>query len=109
MVGFAAKPRLARQMLQRAFEAGMSDRWMTGDVIYSSEHQFRHFPETRYMADALGIATTRCTRIPPTRGRTGCPADLTASWCKWRRGLKLLSPRYDRIAIDFSLSQRACP
>jgi SRSO17 transposase len=33
-VGFATKPELARQMLERAFAAGVPCRWVTGDSIY---------------------------------------------------------------------------
>ena len=56
-VGFATKPMLARQMLQRAFDAGVPARWVTGDAVYGSDSHFRHFLESRHMAYVLGVTS----------------------------------------------------
>jgi SRSO17 transposase len=56
-VGFATKPKLARQMLQRALEAGVPVRWVTGDSVYGSDSQLRHFLESRQLAYVLGVTS----------------------------------------------------
>ena len=66
-VGFATKPMLVRQMLQRALDAGVPARWVTGDSVYGSDSQFRHFLESRQMAYVLGI-TSNYTLRPYTAG-----------------------------------------
>jgi SRSO17 transposase len=38
---FATKPRLGRQMLARAFTAGVPCRWVTGDSVYGSDYALR--------------------------------------------------------------------
>src|SRR5215212_3475065 len=38
---FATKPRLGRQMLARAFAAGVPCRWVTGDSVYGSDYALR--------------------------------------------------------------------
>ena len=38
---FATKPQLARQMLTRAFAAGTSAQWTTGDSVYSDDRRLR--------------------------------------------------------------------
>jgi SRSO17 transposase len=56
-VGFATKPMLARQMLQRAFDVGVPARWVTGDSVCGSDSHFRHFLESRHMAYVLGVTS----------------------------------------------------
>src|SRR5215831_9495509 len=46
-VSFATKPMLARRMLERALDADVPARWVTGDSVYGSDSQFRHFLESR--------------------------------------------------------------
>src|SRR5215204_4759230 len=38
---FATKPELARQMLERAFEAGLILAWLTGDSVYGDNRALR--------------------------------------------------------------------
>jgi SRSO17 transposase len=42
-VRFATKPELARQMLARAFAAGVPAAWVSGDEIYGDDGAFRHW------------------------------------------------------------------
>ena len=42
---FATKPRLARAMLERAFEAGVPAAWVTGDEVYGSDGGLRRWLE----------------------------------------------------------------
>jgi SRSO17 transposase len=52
---FATKPQLARQMLARAFAAGVPARWVAGDCIYSAE-DLRRWLEAE--GHAYGLAVT---------------------------------------------------
>ena len=38
---FATKPQLGRQMLERAFAAGVRCRWVTGDSVYGADYALR--------------------------------------------------------------------
>ena len=42
-IGFAAKPRLARQILERAFAAGVPAAWVTADEIYGDATELRQW------------------------------------------------------------------
>jgi SRSO17 transposase len=42
---FATKPALARQMLQRALDGGVSLAYVTGDSVYGDDHQLRSWLE----------------------------------------------------------------
>jgi len=44
-VAFATKPTLARQMLERAFAAGVPAAWVTGDAIYGNDTDLRRWLE----------------------------------------------------------------
>jgi SRSO17 transposase len=44
-VTFATKPELAKQMLERAFAAGVPAAWVTGDEIYGDSTDLRHWLE----------------------------------------------------------------
>ena len=44
-VTFATKPRLARQMLERAFAAGVPAAWVAGDEVYGGDGELRRFLE----------------------------------------------------------------
>jgi len=50
---FATKPALARQMLQRAFDAGVSLAYVTGDSVYGDDHELRIWLEERKQAYVL--------------------------------------------------------
>jgi len=54
-VTFATKPVLARQMLERAFAAGVPARWVTGDSVYGSDGKLRRFLEERGQAYVLSV------------------------------------------------------
>src|SRR5215212_12080237 len=53
---FATKPLLARQMLARAFEAGMTLAWITADSVYGDDRALRSFLEERKQAYVLALS-----------------------------------------------------
>jgi SRSO17 transposase len=61
-VTFATKPVLARQMLKRAFDAGVPARWVAGDSVYGSDSQFRRFLQERSIAYVLGVTSDYTVR-----------------------------------------------
>jgi SRSO17 transposase len=102
-VGFATKPRLARQMLQRALDAGVPARWVTADSVYGSDSQFRHFLENRHVAYVLGVTSNYPLR-PYTAGTLADQLTKKA-WCRRSAGAGSKGPRrYDwalhRIYLD---------
>src|SRR5215472_17139838 len=61
-VAFATKPMLVRQPLQSALDVGVPAGSVTGDAVYGSDSQFRHFLESRHLAYALGVASDDALR-----------------------------------------------
>jgi SRSO17 transposase len=53
---FATKPELARQMLERAFEAGVLLAWLTGDSVYGDDRALRGWLEQRTQAYVLAVS-----------------------------------------------------
>lgn len=54
--GFATKPLLARQMLERALDAGVQLAWVTGDCIYGDDRALRLWLEGRPQAYVLAVS-----------------------------------------------------
>jgi SRSO17 transposase len=54
--GFATKPQLARQMLARAFAAGVPAQWVTGDSVYGDDRRLRVWLESRPQAYVLAVS-----------------------------------------------------
>lgn len=54
--GFATKPALARQMLERALAAGVPAAWVTGDSIYGDDRRLRLWLEVQEQAYALAVS-----------------------------------------------------
>jgi SRSO17 transposase len=54
--GFATKPQLARQMLARAFAAGVPATWGTGDSVYGDDRRLRMWLEAQPQAYVLAVS-----------------------------------------------------
>ncbi|PHM25816.1 IS701 family transposase [Xenorhabdus budapestensis] len=54
-VSFATKPQLARQMLERAFNADIPCRWVTADAVYGHDRRLRCWLEARHQPFVLAI------------------------------------------------------
>ena len=52
---FATKPVLARQMIERALDAGVPCAWVLGDEVYGSDHKLRAALEQREQAYVLTV------------------------------------------------------
>ncbi len=68
-VGFATKVELARQLLGRAFDAGVPARWVVADSFYGRSHGFRRWLEQEGHAYALMIPKTNAVRYQGRRVR----------------------------------------
>ena len=55
---FATKPELARQMLARAFAAGVPATWVTGDSVYGDHRELRRWLEAQPRAYVLAVSGT---------------------------------------------------
>ncbi|MCF2133789.1 IS701 family transposase [Mycetohabitans endofungorum] len=55
-VKFATKPQLARQMLERALEAGVPCGWVTGDEVYGGDRRLRLWLESRKQPFVMAVA-----------------------------------------------------
>ena len=55
---FATKPKLARQMIDRALDARVPASWVAGDEVYGSDPSLREALETRQTGYVLAIAST---------------------------------------------------
>src|SRR5439155_9906319 len=53
---FATKPVLARQILERTFEAGLLLAWVTGDSVYGDDRALRGWLEQRKQAYVLAVS-----------------------------------------------------
>jgi SRSO17 transposase len=54
---FATKPQLARQMLARAFAAGVPAQWVTGDSVYGGDRRLRLWLEGRPQPYVLAVSS----------------------------------------------------
>src|SRR4051795_13391264 len=62
-VAFANKVELAKGMLQRAFEAGVTPRWVLADSFYGRSHEFREWLEQRGRAYAVMVPKTNAVDL----------------------------------------------
>src|ERR687884_110985 len=56
---FATKPQLGRQMLARAFAAGVPCRWVTGDSVYGADYALRRSIEKNGRGYVLAVTRTQ--------------------------------------------------
>jgi SRSO17 transposase len=53
---FVTKPQLAQQMLQRAFDAGITAAWVTGDSVYGDNRSLRLWLEENHRAHVMAVS-----------------------------------------------------
>jgi SRSO17 transposase len=57
-VEFRTKPQLARAMVERALDAGVPARWVTGDEVYGGDRRLRVWLEERQLPHVLAVKST---------------------------------------------------
>ncbi|MEU6947442.1 IS701 family transposase [Streptomyces sp. NPDC046316] len=65
-VGFATKPQLAQQMIERVLNAGAPAAWAAGDEVYGDNPKLRAALEARGLGYVLAVSCTH--RIPTAAG-----------------------------------------
>lgn len=102
---FATKPVLARQMLERAFDAGVPAAWITGDSIYGDDRRLRLWLEERQQAYVLAVSGKEYVwigfeqcRIKPLLAHLP-----TAGWARLSAGDGAKGPRwYDWLLLPIN-------
>jgi SRSO17 transposase len=97
-VRFATKLAVARQMIDRALDAGVPARWVTADVGYDSDYALRKAVEDRALGYVVGVRADHAVAVGSRRVRACAllaevPADgwHRPSWDAGAQGLR----RYD--------------
>src|SRR4051812_42339882 len=71
---FATKPRLAEQMLERAFRAGVPAAWVTGDEVYGSDGALRRWLEQEGQPYVLAVRSNQSVWVGFRQVRVGALA-----------------------------------
>lgn len=102
---FATKPNLARQMLERTFEAGLQPAWVTGDSIYGDVRGLRLWlekEEDRHVFIAL--AATAVDTVYPLRNKKS-----NSVHSRYRRHLADLPWADIPVPISLQVCRFCCP
>jgi SRSO17 transposase len=73
-VSFATKPMLAQHMLERAVDAGVPARWVTGDEVYGGDARLRAWLEEHDLAYVLAVKATQPLWAHGEHGPAEAPA-----------------------------------
>lgn len=87
-VAFQTKPQLAQAMLERALDAGVPARWVTGDEVYGNDRRLRQWLEEREGAYVLAIKRTEPLWVLTERGPVQVAAEVLAAQFRpeaWQR------------------------
>lgn len=107
-VTFQTKPQLARQMLERARDAGVPAAWVTADEVYGGDRSLRLWLEAQHQPFVLAVKRNEPLWIGTDRGPRELPAAMIAAgvepdaWACLSAGNGAKGPRlYDwvRVAI----------
>jgi SRSO17 transposase len=97
-VPFRTKPALARQMLARAFAAGVPARWVTGDAVavYGDDGRFRAWLEEQGQPYVLAVSSTHplWQRGQQERAAVVIAAVPEAAWTTLSAGEGSQGPRW---------------
>ncbi len=83
-VGFATKPELARQMIERAARAGVPFAWVAGDEVYGGNPGLRGWLEEQGIAYVMAVACSETVTVPAGRFRADELAALVPA-SGWQR------------------------
>jgi SRSO17 transposase len=106
-VAFATKLELARRMIDRAVDAGVPAKWVTGDAVYGSGYTFRAALERRGLGYVLGVRTDQavCVGWRQREVRTLLPEVPAAGWHRLSCGDGAKGPR----VYDWAVCPTNCP
>lgn len=105
-VTFATKPRLAEKMLTRAFEDGLTPRWVLADEIYGSDSKFRRILESHHQPYVVAVTSQQRLWVNRRQQRidaivASAPAE---AWFRMSVGDGAKGPRlYDWTAARYGL------
>jgi SRSO17 transposase len=103
---FATKPELARRMIGRALDAGVTAAWVTADEVYGHDSKLRRFLESRQMAYVLAVASDqRLWQADCTQHRVDAMAQSlpAPAWKRLSAGFGSKGERlYDWAGMRFS-------
>jgi SRSO17 transposase len=71
---FATKPQLAKQMLARAFAAGVPAAWVTGDEVYGGDGNLRRWLEQEGRPYVLAARSNQCVWVGSRQVQVGALA-----------------------------------
>jgi SRSO17 transposase len=71
---FATKPRLAKQMLERTFRAGVPAGWVTGDEVYGGDGDLRRWLEQERRPYVLAVRSNQSVWVGFRQDRVGALA-----------------------------------
>lgn len=93
---FATKPQLARQMLARAFAAGVPATWVTGDSVYGDNRRLRQWWEARPHAYVLAVSGKEYVWLGGRQRhvKTLLAALPAAGWARLSAGAGTKGPRW---------------
>ena len=103
--GFATKPELAREMLERTRAAGVSLAWITGDCIYGDSRTLRGWLEKQMQAYVLAVSgKERVWRAQRQQSVKALLAELPSEgWERLSAGSGSKGPRwYDWLRLELS-------
>jgi len=93
---FTTKPQLARQMLERAFDADVPAAWVTGDSVYGDNRRLRVWLEEHVHAYVLAVSgkeyvwhAGRQHQVKTLRATLGAEG-----WCRLSAGDGVKGPRW---------------
>jgi SRSO17 transposase len=106
-VQFAAKPELARQMIERAVAAGVPFSWVTADEVYGQNTSLRQWLEDRQVSYVLAVprSFTAPTAAGKMRADELAAAVPAAGWQQVSCGDGAKGPRF----YDWALIGTASP
>jgi SRSO17 transposase len=87
-VGFATKPELARQMLERSQAAGITAAWVTADEVYGGNPALRNWLQSQGQAYVMAVAQTEAVQVAGLRDPKPIPARDLVGWlygASWHR------------------------
>lgn len=94
--GFATKPALAKEMLQRTLAAGVPARWVTGDSVYGDDRRLRMWLEAQPQAHVLAVSGKEYVwlDVRQRQGKTILAALPPEGWTRLSAGEGAKGPRW---------------